>query len=554
MNDAAAFLALWHGHGQPFALWTPKVGRAHFYTDPAKAIKTAAEWDGHGENVYLSCGAFGTPTPTAGRGKAVDIVLIPGVWLDIDVAGPHRKRSDGLFETIAEARVWVEQWSKPTILVNSGGGLHAYWLFKTPLLRRDGDIEANARNHVERAQAACPYRLDAVGDVARILRLPDTIHQPTGQPVRVEYMNDLRFSPEMGHSPERPQAARDGVQAPGHVKGRQGTESAVARTGDDVRTALACLDKIGADRAQDYDSWLRVGMILHSVDPSPIMLAAWDHWSRGADSYAEGSCPEKWASFADPESRNGRVLTIATLVKWAGDDTGGFVLDRLDAEVPEEGPVAQVDGDHRERILTELSEVLAVRVLDIVQRGTERSRVEYFARLSGVDGLSSIGTEREMLRGPETFEHAVVATQRRMLADRFAPGSKGRIKDWRRVVGHILRIAKVEETPENTLAGIIYTALEGFLGGTPPLEYAPEVVEAGRPFRRDGCLWLKAQALRTYSQQHGDPVTAAMLRACGWTRKAVSFRTSDGRVASSSYFHVPTDSMSVPEGMRAVIM
>ena len=82
-----------------------------------------------------------------------------------------------------------------------------------------------------------------------------------------------------------------------------------------AREALAALKP---QRADSYDSWNAVGMILHSVDPGPMMFDVWDRWSRQSAKYSEGECARKWASF----NSNGS-LKLPTLIRWANEDTGG---------------------------------------------------------------------------------------------------------------------------------------------------------------------------------------------------------------------------------------
>lgn len=62
----------------------------------------------------------------------------------------------------------------------------------------------------------------------------------------------------------------------------------------------------------DYDSWLSIGMALHSVDPG--FLSAWVEWSRGCSNFNEEECLNKWASF------KGRGVTIGTLYYFAEQD------------------------------------------------------------------------------------------------------------------------------------------------------------------------------------------------------------------------------------------
>lgn len=78
---------------------------------------------------------------------------------------------------------------------------------------------------------------------------------------------------------------------------------------DDRATALAALAVL--DPSCHYEDWLRIGMALHSVDPSPLMCAEYVAWSRNSDKFADGQCEAKWRSFG------GEGVGIGTLCKMA---------------------------------------------------------------------------------------------------------------------------------------------------------------------------------------------------------------------------------------------
>jgi P4 family phage/plasmid primase-like protien len=82
-----------------------------------------------------------------------------------------------------------------------------------------------------------------------------------------------------------------------------------------IAIALAALEGLNPSRADDYGGWLKVGMILHSVDEGEEMLAAWDAWSKRSAKYEDGICECKWASF----SADGG-LTLGSLIYWAKED------------------------------------------------------------------------------------------------------------------------------------------------------------------------------------------------------------------------------------------
>ncbi len=129
------------------------------------------------------CVWFGAATRaqrTSGRGGAVDCEAIPGLWLDIDVAGPNHAQTD-LPPTIDAAEQLIAAFPvPPTVVVNTGGGLQAWWLFNepvaavdaTPLLARWGATWAERGR--ERG-----WHVDNVFDLARVMRLPGTTNRKT---------------------------------------------------------------------------------------------------------------------------------------------------------------------------------------------------------------------------------------------------------------------------------------------------------------------------------------------------------------------------------------
>lgn len=76
--------------------------------------------------------------------------------------------------------------------------------------------------------------------------------------------------------------------------------------------ALSYLAALSPSRADDYNEWCTVGMILKSIDDS--LLYEWDNWSRQSSKYKPGECEKKWKSF----KKNG--VSIGTLAHWAKQD------------------------------------------------------------------------------------------------------------------------------------------------------------------------------------------------------------------------------------------
>ena len=88
----------------------------------------------------------------------------------------------------------------------------------------------------------------------------------------------------------------------------------------DRETALAALAALSDVRLEGYGDWLKIGMALHAVDPSLLMLSTWDSRSRSSSKYADGACVEKWSSF----NGDGGGVGVGSLCHWADQDSPGW--------------------------------------------------------------------------------------------------------------------------------------------------------------------------------------------------------------------------------------
>jgi P4 family phage/plasmid primase-like protien len=85
---------------------------------------------------------------------------------------------------------------------------------------------------------------------------------------------------------------------------------------EDVRRLVGLLD---SERAENYKSWIDVGLCLHNIDIS--LLDSWIEFSRKSPKFKEGECDDVWANM---ESR-GDGLGLGSLHRWARlDDKKGY--------------------------------------------------------------------------------------------------------------------------------------------------------------------------------------------------------------------------------------
>lgn len=115
---------------------------------------------------------------TSGRGGADDCHQIAGLWLDLDVAGPRHRNTDGLPPTLEDAYRILDRFPyPPSFVINSGGGLQPWWFLSEPV---DVDPELLRRWHQTWARIAAEtggWRIDNVSDPARVMRVPGTLNR-----------------------------------------------------------------------------------------------------------------------------------------------------------------------------------------------------------------------------------------------------------------------------------------------------------------------------------------------------------------------------------------
>lgn len=135
----------------------------------------------------------GTRDPAWTRGTSESVIVVPGVWADIDVRGDAHQRGD-LPPSFDAAHDLIASFPlTPTLVVHSGHGLQVYWLFKEPWVVEEVGEPAQAQLLSRRFQATLrksaqgrSWSLDDTSDLARILRLPGTFNTKVGDRRQVE--------------------------------------------------------------------------------------------------------------------------------------------------------------------------------------------------------------------------------------------------------------------------------------------------------------------------------------------------------------------------------
>uniref|UniRef100_UPI000575F819 phage/plasmid primase, P4 family n=1 Tax=Salinispora arenicola TaxID=168697 RepID=UPI000575F819 len=214
-------------------------GRA--FTDYDQATDYVTELDkAQPEGIYLRATTLRGQPGKGGRGGAADSLALPGLWADLDIAGPGHKHvvcpddctkghghiTRPLPPTEVDARHIITEAGlpDPTLWVHSGGGLYPWWL-----LDQHTDITNDNLSDLEqltgrwqavigRSAAALGWHYGTgVGDLARVLRIPGTINRKAGleRPCRIIDARPERYSLDQLHAGLRDAISRHPDPQPG---------------------------------------------------------------------------------------------------------------------------------------------------------------------------------------------------------------------------------------------------------------------------------------------------------------------------------------------------
>lgn len=86
---------------------------------------------------------------------------------------------------------------------------------------------------------------------------------------------------------------------------------------DEIRKANEYVKLLNSDRADEFQEWLKVGLLLKSIDN--CLLVSWRDFSKKSKKYKEGECEKLWKNIKTPS--NGNILTIRSLAFWAKHDS-----------------------------------------------------------------------------------------------------------------------------------------------------------------------------------------------------------------------------------------
>jgi hypothetical protein len=170
-------------------LWDGK--RSAWFTDVAQAAAFVNQ--NRSRDVYvgvaLSPKDHGPALRLKVEGNQRPPSALVALWCDVDIPDAGHKKNN-LPPTVEDALSVLFPGMPPSILVHSGGGIQAWWLFVEPWtieseeeMRRAGALATRWIRAIRARAAAKGWDVDSVGDLPRVLRVPGTTNcKIPGQP------------------------------------------------------------------------------------------------------------------------------------------------------------------------------------------------------------------------------------------------------------------------------------------------------------------------------------------------------------------------------------
>lgn len=150
-------------------------------------------------NVYFQVMPNLTDIVWPKRGTVKDVAIVPGFFADIDFQNPEKKQQALPTNDVEALKLFAPgEFMAPTFIVETGRGLHAYWVLEEPVVIADERVRLNmvaasaAFGSAFRSFALNKFgwKFDSTSDLARLGRLPGTFNLKGSTPLPVLWRTD----------------------------------------------------------------------------------------------------------------------------------------------------------------------------------------------------------------------------------------------------------------------------------------------------------------------------------------------------------------------------
>jgi hypothetical protein len=536
--------------------------RQDFFTKIEDAAVFATGAKPIGTNVYFGVGTL-TEKPPRGRGKLDLIGGIGAVHLDVDVqaTGAHKKQN--LPPTIDAAIEFVNAVGlSPSIVVNSGYGLHVYWLLQNFWLFDNPQKRTDAGKLIETWQRMFKWRaghhgwdVDATQDLTRVLRVPGTLNQKPDTDTRTAKL--IKFDPSTRYTASDFENVLEGMR--GAATSTPLPAPAVTHT---QQKPLQQVIPIRQDQPRDSWQSIKIDIDENATVPNDMFEALSDNvtkfkqtWQRKRKDLQDSSASSYDMALANiaigaglPDQIVANLL-ISHRRKYADEKLRKDYLQRTIFEAREgmrqqrevkQAANAPIDPNDKESIRNHLQRIFGFRIVKLEKQLTDPPQfIIHFP-----DGrYKNIGDAYSLI-DQKTFRRHVANT-----INHYVPQMKEML--WEPAAQKLLSLAEeIEVAFEATELGEASEIVNAYLSELTPfnisLQQHRQVITHGQPAIIDGVPHLHALELWKYAKRNYGSKLAkkdfvALLRRLKAERQVLTVRDERGKVCCVSVFAMPHD-------------
>jgi hypothetical protein len=185
---------------QLILIWTLQHKQSHWFC----SLPQAADFlQTHQTDVYVGVGLSKQDYGPDHRCPSSEVAGIPGLWADLDVKSAAHPKD--LPASIEVALTLIPASLPPTIIIATGNGIQAWWLFEEPWIFENENQRKEAATLSSRFQTLLRYnasqhgwKFERLSDLARVLRIPGTVNgKDPNEPkqVTVHSFGGRRYNP-----------------------------------------------------------------------------------------------------------------------------------------------------------------------------------------------------------------------------------------------------------------------------------------------------------------------------------------------------------------------
>ncbi len=540
--------------GPGVQIWTKHDKRTSCFPEPSMAATYAVQ-QCESTDVYMAAGlAARVNAPVKKRALASAVAGIPGLWADIDVNGGPESKTGAAPSTDAALEL-ASSLLEPTVIVNSGYGIQAWWLFEDGAWifgfeaerEQAARLSAGFQAALRAAARDAGYGLDSTHDLARLMRMPGTFNHKGRHdeqfglvPVTLLEAEGPRYTVEsLGGRAQKHMGASAG-EALRTLSGR-----GVDITLGDVNPPFERLEELREILPDFRKAWN------HTRTPK---TAEWSlsHWDMAIASYLVQ------ANFANQE-----IADTLRYHRRKHSDPGGKAdrLDYLQRTIAKARSAERFEEAEREATLER--EDTADQMARLNEDGVAPPAVvvHLFNKILGgpaVKELVQNGRDPDLARF-----HLVLADGREVpigpvsslinqgrFRERFAVVTAHlpkliKANRWDDVVQALLSAATIREEREDTKASLVIGWLDSYVDRRTSAD-KDGACQAHDPFVNGDELFIALGPFNQWLRKVQGERVASMdlklqLEFAGFERRTVNYRRDDGSKSSRSYFAGPVD-------------